>query len=60
MERRQDIKTAEEAREHAVEWQQWAAEQNLSYGELMEWQSHFVNLGNTFGLTEEFMENGII
>lgn len=57
---RDDITTAEQARDHAVEWQHWAAEQNLSYGEVAEWQAHFEQLATKFGLTEEFKENGII
>lgn len=52
--------TQEEARAHAIEWQQWASEQNLSYGELAEWQSHFEQLAEEFDLHEEFIENGIL
>ncbi len=59
MEKR-EVKTAEEAREYAIEWQQWVSEQNLSYGELHEWQGIFTELAEKFGLTEEFQENGII
>lgn len=50
----------EEARSIAVDWQEWASSQNLSYGELAEYQSYFGTLGEKFGLTEEFKENGII
>lgn len=60
MKPRNDITSAEEAREHAIEWQHWAGEQNLSYGELAEWQAHFEKLANRFGLMEEFKENGIL
>lgn len=52
--------TAEEARQLAIDWQTWSAEQSLSYGELAEWQAHFDKLAERFGLTEEFKENGII
>jgi len=55
-----DIETADEARDQAIAWQHWASEQNLSYGELAVWGRHFEELGEMFGLTEEFKENGII
>lgn len=54
------INTAEEAREKAIEWQSWAADQNLSYGELAECTGYFTELAERFDLTEEFTENGII
>lgn len=54
------IQTAEEARQYAVDWQQWVSEQHLSLGELVEWQNIFVELAERFGLREEFEENGII
>jgi hypothetical protein len=55
------IETADEAREYAIEWQQRASEQNLSYGELIEWRYYFTELAERFPeLTEEFKENGII
>ena len=49
-----------EASQEAIEFQHWASEQNLSYGELLEYQEHFIELGRKFNLTEEFKENGII
>ena len=52
--------TADEARDVAIEWQHWVSEQNLSYGELAEWQSFFEELAERFDLTEEFTENGVI
>jgi hypothetical protein len=54
------ITNAEEAREFAIDWQQWASEQNMSYGELAEWSNILTELANKFDLTEEFIENGII
>jgi len=53
-------KTKEEAIQYAIDWQQWASEQNLSYGELVEWQCHFEEIAKKFDLTEEFKENAII
>jgi hypothetical protein len=54
------ISTAEEARQYAIDWQNWASDQNLSYGELAEWQAYFSELADKFDLVEEFKENGII
>jgi hypothetical protein len=52
--------TKEEARQQAIDWQTWQAEQSLSYGELAEWTGYFETLAERFDLTEEFKENGII
>jgi len=60
-------KTKEEAREYAVEWQEWVSEQNqigkeptLYQSDLIEWQEHFRAIAIKFDLLEEFNENGII
>ena len=50
----------EEAREQAIDYQNWQSEQSLSYGELLEWQEHFESVGKDYDLTEEFQENCII
>jgi len=52
--------TPEQARQYAIDWQNWQSEQCLSYMELLEWQSIFQALGEKFDLLEEFRENGII
>jgi hypothetical protein len=49
-----------EASDHAKEWQQWASDQDLSYGELAEWAAHFEAIALQFDLVAEFQENGII
>lgn len=54
------IKTKEEARQLAIDWQAWQSEQSLSYGELSEWEDFFRKLGRDFYLTAEFSENGVI
>lgn len=54
------INTKDEARQYAIEWQNWASEQNLSYGEIAEWQGYFGELADKFDLADEFRENGII
>ena len=64
---KKNITTKEEARAYAIEWQQWASEQNeigkeptLYTSDLVEWAEYFTELGKKFDLTEEFEENGII
>jgi hypothetical protein len=56
----QNPTTKDEARQYAIDWQNWASEQSLSYGELAEWQHIFAELAEKFDLVEEFKENGII
>lgn len=50
----------EEAREQAIDWQQWQATQNLSYDEILKWQEYFESIAEEYNLTKEFSENGII
>ena len=52
--------TREQARQYAINWQHWASTQELSYGELVEWQDYFTKVADKFDLQEEFKENGII
>ena len=56
----EDIKTKEEARQAAIDYQNWASRKSLSYRELSEWTGYFEALAKKFDLTEEFMENAII
>ena len=55
-----EIKSEEEARQKAIDFQSWASEENLSYGELNEYHNYFRTIAEKFNLTEEFKENGII
>jgi len=55
-----DIHNVNDARNYAIDWQNWASNQSLSYGELFGFQNIFRKLGKRFGLTHEFKENGII
>ena len=62
MEQKQ-IKTKDEARQYAIEWQYWFSEQNqigkeptLYTSDLVEWQNIFTKLGRKFGLLKEFKE----
>ena len=61
------VNTAEEARQYAIDWQNWTSEQNevgkeptLYTSDLVEWQDYFTDLAEKFDLLEEFEENGII
>jgi hypothetical protein len=54
------VNSAEEARSIAIEWQHWASEQSMSYGEIAEWEAYFRALAEKFDLEAEFTENGII
>jgi hypothetical protein len=54
------LATQEEARQYAIDFQQWVSEQSLSYGELAEWSDRFTKIAEKFDLVEEFEENGII
>ena len=50
----------ERARQEAIDWQSWQAEQSLSYGELADAMAYFEALGRRYGLIQEFRENAII
>lgn len=54
------VKTADEAKDLAISYQNWVGDQHLSYGELVYYQNYFTELARKFYLTDEFKENGII
>ena len=61
IEQAKNIKTADEARQYAIDWQNWQGKKALFYSELVEWQEAFTKLTEKFPeLVEEFKENGII
>jgi len=60
MDKTREIKSRGEAKQFAIDYQNWASEESLSYGEIIEWSEVFINLGRIYGLTDEFQENGII
>lgn len=51
-------------RNFAIDWQDWASTQNLSYGELSYWTMYIRALAQladpSGGLIEELKENGIL
>lgn len=55
-----NVKTKEQAQQVAIDYQDWASEQSLSYGELFYYQNKLEKLAKRFGLVKEFKENGII
>lgn len=56
-----DCTTADQARDHAINWSHWMNDQNLSWGEMADWAHHFEELVERFPeLADEFKENGII
>jgi len=55
-----DIKTKEQAREFAIEWQDTFQNENYDYAQLVYFSGIFTKLGKKFGLLKEFKENGII
>lgn len=61
------IKSEDEARQMAIDWQTWASEQNqigeeptLYMSDMADWAAFFTELAAKFNLTEEFKEEGII
>ena len=49
----------ENARQKAIDWQDYFSETSMSWGELAYWQSYFERLGKKYGLLTEFRENCI-
>lgn len=58
--KKQTPKTKEEARQYAIDWQNWVSEQHLSWEEISKWESEMEDIAIKFDLVEEFRENGII
>ncbi len=55
-----NIKTKNQAQQYAMDYQKWASEQDLSYGEILHFQDKLIKLAKRFNLVKEFKENGII
>ena len=58
--KKREITTKEQAREYAIDWQEWQSEQSMSYGELAHWQGFLSELAGKWDLVDEFKENGIL
>ena len=55
-----DTKQPEQVEARILEYFQLCADDDMSWGELAQWQDHFSRLGRKYGLLREFAENGII
>ncbi len=55
-----DITTKEEARQYAIDYQNFASNNILSYKDVIDWNNKLTHLAEKFNLVEEFKENGII
>lgn len=54
------IEKKEQARQMAIDWQNEQAKKSSSYAEMIEQAEQFRKLAKRYGLTREFLENGII
>jgi hypothetical protein len=54
------IKSKDEARQLAIDWQTSWQDHPYSYEELFDWQQYFYSLAKKFNLIREFKENGIL
>jgi hypothetical protein len=59
-ENKKELKTAEDARQQAIDWQIWKSNNSMSWEEVSRWSNHFTQTAKKFELTDEFSENGII
>lgn len=55
-----DVTTQYEARQLAINWQNWQSTQSMGEWEVIEWRHAFYVLAKRFNLIEEFKEIGII
>jgi hypothetical protein len=55
-----NMKTKEEARQKAIEWQSWQNEQAFSLCQVIAWENYFRIIGKRFNLIREFKENCIL
>lgn len=54
------IKTKEQARQTAIDWQNWIPKHSQSYAEMINFYVYFQHLATKFNLFREFKENGIL
>ena len=55
-----EVKRKDQARQLAIDWQNWQSDQSLSFGEIARYTEYFAKLAVRFHLKLEFKENGII
>jgi len=56
----ENIKTEEQAKNIAIDFQSWVSNQNLSWEEIINYNNYFEEIAEKFKLKNEFRENGII
>lgn len=54
------VRSKDEARQYAIDWQMWASEAPLYLTELVDWYDEFTKIGKRWGLLREFREEGIL
>lgn len=55
-----NVRNEAQARQVAIDYQAWSAEQSLSYGELVYFTNRLEAIAERFNLIDEFKENGVI
>lgn len=56
----QEVKSADEARNIAIDWSNKNGDEPMSWADTVEWMDYFDELAHKFNLTDEFKENGLI
>jgi hypothetical protein len=54
------VKSKNEARQIAMDYQNWSSEHSMSWGEVATYNQYFTSLARKFNLVKEFKENAII
>lgn len=55
-----EVKSKDQARQLAIDWQDWQSERSMDYWDFLETLTFFVELADRFHLKREFKENCII
>lgn len=55
-----DVRSRDEARSIAINFQFWFSDHSVSQAELLKYNHYFESLARKFRLSKEFRENGII
>lgn len=53
-------KTKDEARQYAIDWQNYMSDKSMSWQDVVHYQDIFSKIAVKFHLVREFKENGII
>jgi hypothetical protein len=54
------VTSEDQARDIAIEYQMYAGEHDLSYGEIVYFNNRLEDIASKFGLLDEFKENGVL